>query len=255
MDFLLLQTSGGPLGCVGRIHTDRPRPALLAVNGSFPPKDHLHDLVTHFVGANVLIANLPGMGGVPWANPSVARLTQGLEEAVSLLLPKVPIVALGVSTGNLLSLGLRLPNICRRVAVEPFFQTQDLWPFIADSRERLELNLGLPGHKYMARYFWEVFGIGPDRLENRDYGYLLDGITVPTDVMVGQGPLLPERRLDAWPSFTSAQERLRLAANPLVTLHEGPAGSGHGYGSIPASENDLKGLLHAALLEAAKLCV
>ena len=45
MNHLLIQTEGGPLGIVGRIHTDLTKPALLVVSGSFPPKDFLHDLV------------------------------------------------------------------------------------------------------------------------------------------------------------------------------------------------------------------
>ena len=208
------------------------------------------DLPTHFHGANVLIVTLPGMAGSFWAsNPNVEGLTRGLEQAVGMLLPDAPMVAFGVSTGNLLSLGLRLPNIWRRVAVEPFFQTRDLWPFIANSRERLKLN---PGHDQMALFLWEFFGIGADRLENRDYGRLLENITVPTDVMVGQMPLLPERNVEIWPSFTSAEDRARLAANPLVTLHEGRAGAGHTYGSVGSSYEETKTLIRAALLDAAQ---
>jgi hypothetical protein len=191
MDHISIQTPGGPLSFVGRVHTDHARPSLLAVRGVFPPDDQLLDLPTHFHGANVLVVTLPGMAGSFWAKrPDVAGLTAGLERAVGMLLPEAPIVAFGVSAGNLLSLGLRLPNISHRVAVEPFFQTQDLWPFIANSRARLALN---PGHETMARFFWEVFGIAPDRLENRDYGALLNNIAQPTDVVVGGQPLLPER--------------------------------------------------------------
>jgi pimeloyl-ACP methyl ester carboxylesterase len=250
MEHLLIQTSGGPLGFVGRLHTDQVRPSLLVVTGSFPPDGYLHGLVSDFPGANVLIANMPGMSKVFWADePSVTGITKGLEDALRLLLPDMPIVAFGSSTGNILSLGLRLPNICHRVADEPFFQTEDLWPFIANSRERMRLN---PSAAHMARYFWEYFGIGPDRLENRDYRYLLDNITVPTDVVVGQSALLPVRGLPIWPSFTSTQDRAKLAENPLVTLHQGPAGSGHSYGSKPEGSDLLKRLLHAALLKAAK---
>jgi hypothetical protein len=90
-------------------------------------------------------------------------------------------------------------------------------------------------------------------VENRDYRHLLDEITVPTDVIVGQLPLLPRRSTEIWPSFTSADDRAALAANPLVTLHEGPAGTGHSYGSVPPHDARVKKLLHAALRDAAKL--
>lgn len=253
MDHLSIQTAGGRLSFVGRIHTDRPRPSLLAVRGTFPPKNHMLDLPTHFAGANVLVVTLPGMGGGAfWADqPSLEGLTRGLEDATRMLLPQAPIVAFGASAGNLVSLGLRLPNIHHRVALEPFFQTEHLWPLVANSRKRMALN---PGLEPMARFFWEVFGIGADRCVNRDYRRLLENITVATDVVVGQVPLLPERALDTWPSFTSAEDRAALAANPLVTLHEGPAGAGHSHGSGGASYETLKALLLAALQDAARFC-
>jgi len=255
MDHLIFQSAGGPLGVVGRIHPDS-RAALLIVDGAFPPPGHLHDLVLQFAGVSVLVVNIPGMAGVPWAKATVAGLTQGLSEVVRLFLPKAPLVAFGSSTGNLLTLGLTLPNICRRVAYEPFFETADLWPFIANSRDRLALNLPKARtghHAFLEHYFWEFFGIGADRLENRDYRGLLGNITVPTDVLVAQLPLLPPRKLDRWPSFTSEKDRALLASNPLVTLHEGPEDSGHGYVSGVPTGEPLKQVLHAALRHAVKL--
>jgi hypothetical protein len=248
MKHLVIDTSSGPLGFVGRFLTDRRRPALLAVNGAFPPDELLHDLTTTFLDANVLIVDLPGMSGVFWAeNPNVMGLTSALEDAARRLLGDVPMVALGVSTGNLLSLGLRLPSICHRVAVEPFFQPIHLWPFTADSVARLERN---PDFWVLDRFLWNFFGIGRAAIENRDYQYLLKNITVPTDVMVGHAPLFPKRELDFLPSLTSRADRDNLLANPFVTLHEGPRGSGHSYGIAPDSYDDLKRLLRAALDDA-----
>jgi pimeloyl-ACP methyl ester carboxylesterase len=251
MDFLTLQTSAGPFGLVGRLHTDRPRPVLLAVSGSFPSKTYLHDLIDHFPGANVLVVSLPGMAGVPWSGATPAELSLALAEAAPRLLGDLPIVALGASTGNLLALGLRLPNICRRVAVEPFFQTGDLWPFIANSRRRLASN---PGDAPLQDYLHRVFGIGATSAENRDYRHLLEAITVPTTVIVGQIPLLPEREVEVWPSFTCEADRAALRANPLVTLHEGRPGTGHNVQSDPLAEALLRRVLHADLLAAAQLC-
>jgi pimeloyl-ACP methyl ester carboxylesterase len=251
MDFLLIENRTAGLSFVGRLHTDRARPSLLAVGGAFPTATALHDLVTTFPGANVLVVNLPGMAGAPWSNPTVAEAVDGLQRAVELLLPHQPIVALGVSTGNLLTLGIDLPNIRRRVAVEPFFQTKDLWPFIANSRERLSLN---HGNAFMTRFFWEMFGIAQDRLENRDYRHLLGNLTVPTDVIFGALPLLPEREVETWPSFTTAEDRAALAANPLVTLTEGPPGSGHSYSTTLAGDAVMKRVTLAALHDVARHC-
>jgi hypothetical protein len=251
MDFLAVQTTIGPLAFVGRLHTGPRRPALLVVRGAFPPKEYLHDLAWHFSGANVLIVTLPGMNGAPWIETTPASLAGGLEEAIQRLMPDVPIVAFGSSTGNLLTLGLRLPNICRIVADEPFFQTKDLWPFIADSSKRLQVE---NRHQMVVPYLWTYFGIGPDTVENRDYRYLVDRIIVPTDVLVGEMPLLPERETAGWPSFTSDEDRALLAANPHVRLHVGPPGSGHAYSVLPAGQAAVRRLIHGALLDAAKLC-
>lgn len=249
MDFLTIQTPAGPLGVVGRIHTDQTRPALLVVNGAFPPRDIHHDLIDDFSGVNVLVVNLPGMLGVPWARPTLALLTQGLEGAARLLLGDSPLVVFGVSAGNLLTLGLKLPTIWRRVALEPFFETQHLWPFIANSRERMAQS---PENTAMTHYFWEFFGIGPNAIQNRDYRYLIDNISVPTDVLVAHTPLLPPRPAEYWPSFCSQEDRDALAANPFVKLMTGPPGTGHSYTLTPPTNLELKRVLRAALVDVAQ---
>jgi hypothetical protein len=254
MKHLLFESDDVHLGLVGRIHADRSRPALLVVNGSFPPDDLMHELVDGFPGAHVLVANLPGMAGVYWKKTTVAEMTLTLDAAVKRLLPRDPLVVLGISTGNLVALGLRAGNICHRVAVEPFFQTEPLWPFIANSRERLQLQRSAEVSEYMGHFFWEVFGVAPTALENRDYRYLLDRIECPTDVLVGGLPLLPQRDLDEWPSFTSDEDRARLAANPLVSLNVGPAGIGHRYGLRASDRNMIHTLLHGALVAASRAC-
>lgn len=250
MDFLTIQTSAGQFSCVGRIHTDRPRPCLLAVNGSFPDEKYLYDLVGHFAGANVVVVNLPGMGGL-WSDAGVAELTRGLEEVLALTFHGLPTVVLGTSTGNLPAFGLTAANICRRVAVEPFFTTKDLWPFVANVRARLAKT---PDNVGLVTFLWKIFGIGPTELEDRDYRHLLQTISVPTDVVVGQVPLLPPRALPTWPSFTSQEDRRALVANPFVTLHEGAPGTGHAVTVVEPGAALQKRVLHLALRAAADLC-
>lgn len=251
MDRLIVQTSWGAFGVVGRIHAGPRRPALLVVNGAFPRQTQNHHLVDHFQGANVLVVHLPGMAGVPWSHPTLEEMTEGLQDIARRLLGEVPMVVFGSSAGNLPALGLKLPNICSRLAQEPFFQTGRLWPFVSDSRTRIAKT----AHRAdVTRYLWEIFGIGPDRWENRDYRHLLANITQPTDVVVGGEALEPMRKLDFWPSFVSADDRAALHAHPLVTLHIGPPGTGHVFGSEAPGDEVVKTLLHAALHKAARLC-
>lgn len=252
MDHLHIRTSGGVFGFVGQLYGDRQRPLLLAVNGSFPRREYLHDLVTTFPGANVLIAYLPGMGP-PWTPTTVPELTQGLAEAVQRLAGDVPTVVYGASTGNLLALGLASPTITRKVAAEPFLTTAGLTPFLSFARENLERR---PQADALHAYLDVLFGVHADgRQEDRDYGYLAEAITVPTDVVVGSW-LDPWAGKGApWPSLTSAEDRARLAANPLVTLHVVGKSTGHGVAVDGEGKALVEQLILQGLLEASKLCV
>jgi hypothetical protein len=99
---------------------------------------------------------------------------------------------------------------------------------------------------------WNFMGYAADRVKNRDYSHLPPEISVPTDVLVGELPLEPVRDLPTWPSLTSKDDRAALEANPNVTLHVGPQGSGHGLAHWPEATKMLDKLCHAALLRAAK---
>src|SRR5258708_4666854 len=158
MDRLIVQTSFGPLHVVGRLYADRRRPALLAVGGAFPPDDFLHDLVDKHPHANVIVGTLPGMHSPAFDFHRPADYAAAFDELIGALLPTQPVVAYGVSTGCLVTLGLRAPNVVRQIAQEPFLNTRDLWPFIANSQERL---VGNPGNRPLADFFEAIFGIGP----------------------------------------------------------------------------------------------
>ncbi|MBX3483193.1 hypothetical protein [Phenylobacterium sp.] len=259
MDLLHIRTSGGVFGFVGQVHTGRRRPALVAINGAFPTKDHLHDLVTEFRGVNVLVAYMPGMGP-PWSaftesdpgGPTLPGMTQGLGEAIQRLVGDCPLVVFGSSTGNLLALGLTLPTVTRVIASEPFFRTGRLEPFIAFARQCLaELPPGTGEEAFLAT----LFGIHADgRLEDRDYRHLAAGIGVPTDVVVGA-------RLDgwrgegaAWPSLTSAEDRALLQANPNVTLHVVGERTGHTVAVSGAGKELVRQLIYKGLVEASARC-
>ena len=247
MDSLIFQTDSCSIGLVGRIHADRARPALLIVGGSFPPKGFMHEYVEAFRGTSVLVANLPGIN-TEWTSPSVEEMRRSFDQLLADLLPGRPTVVCGVSTGCLVSLGLRSPTIRAQVAVEPFLSTAQLWPFIAHARERLAAN---PNHAALADYLSKLFGVASDRVEDRDYRSLLRDLQVKTEVLVGELALLPERPVPQWPSFTSETERTYWRNHPLATLHVGPPGSGHRLGTFESAAF-LRSLLHRLLNEVAR---
>ena len=224
MDRLTVQTRLGPLLVVGRLHAGRPRATLLAVGGAFPPADFLHDLVDKHPNDNVVVGNLPGMRTPSFDRHLPASFSAAFDELIGALLPTQPIVAYGVSTGCLVTLGLRAPNVVRHVAQEPFFNTRDLWPFQAYAQMKLTLN---PDNELLADFLASIFGIRLGGVDNVDYEQLARGIRVPTDAIVAELPLMPERTLDTWPSLTSDHDRGLLRANSMVRLHDAPKGTGH----------------------------
>jgi hypothetical protein len=248
MNRLIVQTSFGPLHVVGRLYATFRRPALLAIGGAFPPEDFLHDLVDKHPGASVIVGTIPGMRSPSFEVHSPANYSAAFDELIGGLLPTLPVVAYGVSTGCLVTLGLRAPNVVRQIAQEPFLNTRDLWPFIANSQDRLARN---PDAKAMADFFEAVFGIRSDWTDNVDYEHLARDVRVPTDVIVAELPLLPERALPLWPSLTSVRDRDVLCANPVVRLHEGPAGTGHHIVLRPEGER----FVHQIRLEALRTAV
>ena len=244
MNHLIVQTAIGPIYLVGQLYTDTSRPALVAVGGAWAPDEFNHELVDWFPGASVLIAPLPGMGGSTTITFEPARLSVAMDEVIGLLLPGRSIVAYGASTGALVTLGLRSPGILRHVAVEPFFRTAPLWPLLKSVREFIAKAPEMSGG---ARAAEEIFGLAGDKVVDRDYRPLLEGLCVPTDVVLAQMPLEPEREMGGWPSLTSAEDRRRLADHPLVTLHNGPPDSRHDIAVTPEGSAIVKKVLLQAL--------
>jgi hypothetical protein len=247
MDRLIVQTRFGPLPLVGRLHSDKARPCLLVIGGAFPPPDFMHEVVDRYPEVSVLVGSLPGMRAPSFDRQDVSDFAGAYDEALGLLAPSQPVVACGVSTGCLVTLGLRSPNICSHLLQEPFFSTADLWPFIAYARDLLARNAD---NAVLKAFLWDICGVAPDAIVDRDYWPLLEGLRVPTDVIIGEMPLLPQRELPTWPSFTTEADRVRLRDAPLVTLHLGPPGSGHNLTLNRASEALIGEVTQAALNEA-----
>jgi pimeloyl-ACP methyl ester carboxylesterase len=249
MNYLEVQTGYGPVCFVGRLYA-AIRPTLLVIGGAFPPKEFRHSCVDEFPGANVIVANIPGMKCPSHPIPTANNFSRAFDELISTLLPPPrPVVVHGVSTGCLISLGLRSPNIVHQIAEEPFFDTEDLWPLIDEFRDRLVKE---PENVNLRAFLWNLFGYSTDRIVNRSYHELLDGLEPPVDVIVGREPLLPRREVDTWPSLTSAADRDFLTSNANATIHEGTPGSGHGLILDRPNAALLKQLTLDALHRAAK---
>ncbi len=249
MDRLVVETSHGTLYLVGRLHAGSARPTLLVVTGAFPPRDYRHEIIDDYPGVNVLVGSLPGMDAPFLNRQSQESYSAAFDEMIARLAPRDPLIAYGISTGSLVTLGMKSPNLRHHIVEEPFDSTVGLWPVVDNFRKNLVLFADNP---WLRDFLWNLFGLTADTLEDRDYSALLSGIRQTADVLVGAEPLEPERDFDGWPSLTSARARALLAANPKVALHVGPPGSGHGYGTLEEGRRAVGALVLKALHAAAR---
>jgi pimeloyl-ACP methyl ester carboxylesterase len=165
------------------------------------------------------VMRLPGNGTPALAETSIAVWAEAVGELVEAAFAGRPVVLVGLSIGALVALGVRGAQIRRVIALEPPIVMRKLWPMAQALRVRWRDDPG-------ARAFIEaVFGVTGEAQADRTYFHLFEGAP-PTDVIVGETPLYPERSLPRFPSFVDESERAWLAAQPGVSLHEAP-GAGH----------------------------
>lgn len=244
MDRLIVHTSCGPIYLAGRLHMDPATPALVAMGSIWTPNDFMHELAAAFPDVSMIIAPLPGMGGSTTRTFEIATITRALDEAIAKLFPETPVVAYGVSTGSLVTLGLKAPAIRRQVALEPFFRTAPLWAFHKTARAFLANE---PDRRGAEMAMEQIFGLTDGGVVDRDYRHLLQGLKAPLDVILADEPLEPERPFEVLPSLTSCEDRAALAAHPGVTLHPGPPGSGHALGVTPTGAAVVQAVLRRVL--------
>lgn len=247
MDSLHVVTSHGPLSLIGRLHVTG-RPTLLIVGGAFAPTGFKHDVADKYLGANVLVGRLPGIDA-PWLHDqTLETLTAAFDEVLQRLVPGSPVVAHGVSTGCLVTMGLKSSNVFHHILEEPFLSTGGLWPIVEHFRDHLTNN---PGNQKLRKFLWNFFGLSETEFEGRSYDHLLDDLKAPVDVIVGSLPLEPERTMDGWPSLTGSYDRERLLAHRLVTFCVAGGESGHGFGLTAPGRKELAAITLKALYAAA----
>lgn len=189
-------------------------PLVVVINGAFPTAvDDLHWL--DVPGAQMAFLHLPGFHSRRLTEISVATFTAGHAEALRKAFGR-PFVAAGVSTGALVAMGLR--DATRVLAVEPFFATGQLWPLFKVFSSHAEHGVWPEAAQ---RWADAIFGRS---MNGRDYHGVLTGLRAPTEVLVGDLPLMPERPVDRMPSLCSDSDRHALAEHPLITVETTPGG-------------------------------
>jgi hypothetical protein len=203
---------------------DGSRPLVLAIQGMFAGPDDLCGLPEALERlADVAIVRVPLADEPQLSDPSLAGFAQAISDLVSALFAARPVVLLGVSLGATAALAVKAPSLRRIVAVEPLLATGGLWPIQEPLRAELR---AAPRHAGLREVIWRHFGVGPEQAEGRDHLSVLDGLSAPTDVILGGEPLEPPRQTSRFPSLVGVAERARLAAQPAVRLHLAPQ-AGH----------------------------
>jgi pimeloyl-ACP methyl ester carboxylesterase len=204
----------GPVVFHGR---DTGRPVLLVILGAFATFKQLDRIQDLIPGVDVWRTHLPGNHCPPLQVTSVGAFGFAISQAIGERLSGRQVAVVGVSAGALVGLALDQRLIRRFLLVEPPLWPTVCWPFL-DFRDHMPPD----GEDFVRR----IFGVGPTSVEARDYRGLLDRLTKPALVLIGDEPLEPLRALPRWPSLVDADSRRRLAAHPLVYLRV-VAGAAH----------------------------
>jgi pimeloyl-ACP methyl ester carboxylesterase len=204
-----------PLGPVWLWGRPTGRPTLLVITGLFADADTMDHIGGLLPEVDVLRAHLPGNHCPRLSAVSVGVFASALSSALQQVVT-APLGILGLSVGALVAMGVRTPNLKGLILIEPPVFTENLWPLAHPELIARDPEL-------MAA----VFGVGDGGVtEPRDYSALVRGLSVPTVVLLGDRPLMPQRPVESMPSLVDEASRDILARQPNVSLSIAP-GAGH----------------------------
>ena len=199
------------------------RPVVMGLPGILSAMENLAALGDGFgLLADLCILRPPTERGAGLSATSVGDLADMVGGLMEQLYPDRPVVLVGVSSGALIALAVRAANLARTVAIEPPLATGALWPIEVTLREHLKAQ----ADPVLSAFAFETLGLDEARVEARSQLWVLDGLRVPVDVVLGDEPLEPVRAVTRFPSLVGEAERRALAARRGVRLHVVP-GTGH----------------------------
>ena len=200
------------------------RPLLLALPGLFAGPNDLARLAEAVAkvadAAHLRLEDLPP-AVLEQASP--AAFARFVDELIEQLFADRPVVVAGASIGATVALGVRAAAVRRIVAIEPILATAALWPLAEPLRKHLR---GRPDDRRTRELFWRLLGVSLDAVEARDHRKVLDGLTVPIDVVLAGEALGEPRPVTSFPSLVAPAEQAWFAALPLARLHRAP-GTNH----------------------------
>ena len=212
---LIVETSLGGVPVWGAFESDRP--VVLGISGAFPLEDGMAGLVVE--GADSASLHLPGMFSPVTAELSVAAFARAFDEVVGQLFARRAVIVVGASTGAVVALAMKAPQIRGVVAAEPFFSTGKLWPLL---EWLLRHELPRNPDPVMRRWVDAIFGVTEGGVTDRNYTFVLDRKDRPVIALAGAEPLHPRRPVTDFPSLMSEADRDLLPPRVVAGGHEIP---------------------------------
>ena len=222
MEKRAFETPFGPIWLWGQAEAfSSDKPLVFCVAGSFAilhgPLFQLAPLLAPHV--DVITGHLPGNHCPSLAQTSVGMYSAAYSHVLNTAFAHRKVMACGASIGALVTLGLRSPTVRAGLAVEPVLTTAKLWPMHPFRKGKLA---AAPEGDNLRDFIPNVFGVTPTGIEDRDYRPVLQNITVPTCMLVGDQPLYPERTVQKLPSLVDEPERELLSGLPRVSYAIAP---------------------------------
>jgi hypothetical protein len=208
-----VETSLGRVPLWGDFQSDRR--LVLGIRGAVPAPDQLADLDPP--DCDLALLHLPGFFSPSLQAISIGVFVAAFDEMIRLTFPGRDITAVGISTGALVALGLRSPEVHRVLAVEPFFSTAKLWPL----REHLTALLAQQQQPLLHKWVDAIFGYRLDGVTDRDYRTLAIPPR-PILSLVGDVPLQPFRPIYGLPSLSDEEDRARFKCKVVPGGHDIP---------------------------------
>jgi hypothetical protein len=205
-----VETALGRVPIWGDFQSDRR--LVLGIRGAHADEDQLADLGPP--DCDLALVHLPGFFSPSLQAISIGVFVAAFDEVIRLKFPRRDITAVGISTGALVALGLRSPEVRRVLAVEPFFSTAKLWPL----REHFTALLRQHQQPLLHQWVDAIFGYRLDGVTDRDYRSL-DIPPRPVLALVGDVPLQPFRTIYGLPSLTDEEDRARFKCKVVPGGH------------------------------------
>lgn len=232
------ETPFGPVWLWGEAGAfEGERPLVVAIAGAFAiEKGPLFRLAAHLPGCEIVTGHLPGNHCPTLIATSVGVYAAAYSHVIDRAFAGRTVVGCGASVGGLVTLGLRAAPLRRLVVMEPPLRMTKLWPMRAFLQSKLRDN---PQNVDLRAFITNVFGVSETSIEERDYTGLVERLSLPVRMLIGDEPLYPERPVAKLPSLVDAPERELMAAHPRVSLAVA-AGVGH---NVPEGASGL--MVHA----------